>query len=167
LKKNLVLKEIKIKKRQILQRKGELNSKVYQVKSGLLRSYSIDEKGKEHIYMFAPENWIIADGLNPKKPNELFIDALEDSVIIQNEKDLSTVFETEKLINRLAVLQQRIILLMSASAIERYENFIETYPDIVQRVPQKMIASYLGITPEALSHAKRLRYKEIVSKIIS
>ncbi|MDA7854934.1 hypothetical protein N9A68_04550 [Cyclobacteriaceae bacterium] len=58
------MKEIKIKKRQILQRKGELNSKVYQVKSGLLRSYSIDEKGKEHIYMFAPENWIIADGLN-------------------------------------------------------------------------------------------------------
>jgi len=158
--KNLVLKEIKIKKGQILQRKGELNSKVYQVKTGLLRSYSIDEKGKEHIYMFAPENWIIADGLNPKKPNELFIDALEDSVIIQNEKDLSTVSETEKLINRLAVLQRRIILLMSASAIERYENFIETYPDIVQRVPQKMIASYLGITPEALSHAKRLRLKK-------
>jgi CRP-like cAMP-binding protein len=158
--KNIVLKEIKITKGQILQRKGDLNSKVYQVRSGLLRSYSIDEKGKEHIYMFAPENWIIADGVNPKKPNELFIDALEDSVIIQREKDLSAVSQTEKLINRLEVLQQRIILLMSASAIERYENFIKTYPEIVQRVPQKMIASYLGITPEALSNAKRHRLKK-------
>ncbi|MDB4678169.1 hypothetical protein OAE93_00405 [bacterium] len=47
-----------------------------------------------------------------------------------------------------------MIMLMSASAIERYEHFVNTYPDIVQRVPQKMIASYLGITPEALSKVK-------------
>jgi CRP-like cAMP-binding protein len=154
------MKEIRVKKGEIIQRKGELNSKVYQVKLGLLRSYSIDDKGKEHIYMFAPENWIIADGINPNKPSELFIDALEDSVIIKREKDLSTISDTVKLINRLEVLQQRIILLMSASAIERFEKFIETYPDIVQRVPQKMVASYLGITPEALSHAKRLRLKK-------
>lgn len=52
------MKKFILKKGQILQRKGDLNSKVYQVESGLLRSYSIDEKGKEHIYMFAPENWI-------------------------------------------------------------------------------------------------------------
>lgn len=154
------MKEINIIKGQILQRKGEFNSKVYQVKSGLLRSYSIDEKGKEHIYMFAPESWIIADGVNPKKPNELFIDALEDSVVIQREKDLSKISETEKLINRLEVLQQRIILLMSASAIERYENFIATYPDIANRVPQRMIASYLGVTPETLSAAKKDWYKK-------
>lgn len=160
MKKPNVLKKIEVNKGQILQRKGDLNSKVYEVEYGLLRSYSIDEKGKEHIYMFASENWIIADGVKPNKPSELFIDALEDSVIMQREKDLSTVSETEKLVNRLEVLQQRIILLMSASAIERYEHFIDTYPDIVQRVPQKMIASYLGITPEALSNAKRLRLKK-------
>lgn len=151
------MKKITIKKGQVLQRKGDLNSKVYQVESGLLRSYSIDEKGKEHIYMFAPEKWIIADGVSPQKPCELFIDALEDSVIIQREKDVKSIKATQKLINRLETLQQRIIMLMSASAIERYEHFIETYPEIVQRVPQKMIASYLGITPEALSTAKRLR----------
>ncbi len=52
------------------------------------------------------------------------------------------------------MLQKRVIMLMSASAIERYEHFVETYPDIVQRVPQRMIASYLGITPEALSKVK-------------
>lgn len=145
------MKEVKIKKGQIIQRKGDLNSKVYQVESGLLRSYSIDQKGKEYIYMFAPENWIVADTVSPESPCELFIDALEDSIVIQIEKDLTTITDNQKLIKRIEVLQKRIIMLMSSSAIERYEHFIQTYPDIVQRVPQKMIASYLGITPQALS----------------
>lgn len=145
------MKELSINKGQILQRKGDLNSKVYLVKSGLLRSYSIDNKGKEHIYMFAPENWIIGDSVSPQTPCDLFIDALENSVVIQKRKDTVPVSDLPKLINRLEVLQKRIIRLMSASAIERYQHFIKTYPDIVQRVPQKMIASYLGITPQALS----------------
>ncbi|NNE55689.1 MAG: Crp/Fnr family transcriptional regulator [Flavobacteriales bacterium] len=154
------MKTIQIKKGQILQRSGDLNTKVYVVKSGLLRSYSIDEKGKEHIYMFAPENWIIADIVAPDQPCDLFIDALEDSIVIQEEKDHASITDNQKLVKRLAVLQKRIIMLMSASAIERYEHFIETYPDIVQRVPQKLIASYLGITPEALSAAKGRRIHE-------
>ncbi|MEM6297638.1 MAG: cyclic nucleotide-binding domain-containing protein, partial [Bacteroidota bacterium] len=123
------MKQIKVSKGQILQRKGELNSKVYQVQSGLLRSYSIDEKGREHIYMFAPENWIIADSVPPKSPCDLFIDALEDSVIIQLEKGPVPASDTPKLLNRLEVLQKRIISLMSTPAIERYEHFLETYPD--------------------------------------
>lgn len=154
------MKEIKIYKGQILQRKGEINSKLYHVQSGLLRSYSIDEKGKEHIYMFAPENWVMGDSVPPESPTELYIDALEDSVIVQNDKVAIDINETKKLIKRIEVLQNRIISLMSASAIERYEHFLETYPDIVQRVPQKMIASYLGVTPEALSNAKRLRIRK-------
>ena len=52
---------IEVKKGQILQHRGDINTKAYHVKSGLLRSYTIDEKGKEHIFMFAPEDWIIAD----------------------------------------------------------------------------------------------------------
>ena len=154
------MKRIEVTKGQTLQRVGELNSKVYRVESGLLRSYTIDEKGKEHIYMFAPEGWIIADSLSPDQPCELFIDALEDSVIIQTEKDAFAISETKKLVKRLEVLQKRIIRLLSASAIERYEHFVETYPAIVQRVPQKMIASYLGITPEALSNVKRLQMEK-------
>lgn len=154
------MKKIQVAKGQILQRKGDLNTKVYQVESGLLRSYLIDEKGKEHIYMFAPENWIIADSVSKQNPCELFIDALEDSIIIQREKNIEAITNQQKLINRLETLQNRIIMLMSASAIQRYEHFIETYPNIVQRVPQKMIASYLGITPEALSTVKRLRIKK-------
>ena len=79
--------KLEVKKGHILQRKGEVNTKAYQVESGLLRSYSIDEKGKEHIYMFAPENWIIADNQPPDIPCELFIDALEDSVVLSIEKN--------------------------------------------------------------------------------
>lgn len=154
------MKRIEAKKGQILQRKGDLNSKVYQVKSGLLRSYSIDEKGKEHIFMFAPEGWIVADSSPPDEPCDLFIDAIEDTVAIRTNKDHNVEHNDQKLINRLRVLQKRIIMLMSASAIERYDHFVETYPNIVQRVPQRMIASYLGITPEALSTAKRLRHQK-------
>ena len=110
--------------------------------------------------MFAPEAWIIADNAPADQPAGLFIDALEDSEVLQTEKNEITAVDTEKLIKRLGVLQKRIIMLMSATAIERYEHFLETYPDIVQRVPQKLIASYLGITPEALSAAKGLRARK-------
>ncbi|MCP4441797.1 MAG: Crp/Fnr family transcriptional regulator [Aureispira sp.] len=151
------MKRIKVKKGQILQQIGDLNTKGYQVESGLLRSYSIDEKGKEHIFMFAPEGWMVSDNVPRTEPSELCIDVLEDAVLLQVEKNFDIEINISKLVKRMAVLQKRIIMLMSASAIERYEHFIETYPDIVQRVPQRMIASYLGITPEALSKVKRER----------
>lgn len=153
------MKALTIKKGDILQRKGDLNSKVYSVQSGLLRSYAIDDKGKEHIFMFAPEGWIIADNLPPSIPCDLFIDALEDSDIIILQKDLSKENHSNKLIKRLSVLQKRVIMLMSASAMERYQHFVETYPQITQRVPQRMIASFLGITPEALSKIRGARSK--------
>jgi CRP-like cAMP-binding protein len=150
------MKRIKVKKGQILQRTGDLNTKLYQVESGLLRSYSIDRKGKEHIYQFAPENWIIADATPTNEPCDLFIDCVEDSTFIQIEKDFNTLSDDPlKLAKRLKVLQKRIVMLMSSVALERYLHFIETYPTIVQRVPQKMIASYLGVTPEALSRARK------------
>jgi CRP-like cAMP-binding protein len=152
------LKELDISKGQVLQRSGDLNTSIFVVKSGLLRSYTIDEKGKEHIFMFAPEGWIIADSLAADIPADLFIDALEDSVVIQKEKVFEDhTHDTTKLLNRLGVLQKRIIMLISTPALDRYEHFIKTYPDIVQRVPQRMVASFLGITPEALSTVKRKR----------
>ena len=158
--KTIELKKINVRKGEILQRSGDFNSKVYQVVSGLLRSFTIDEKGKEHIFMFAPENWTIADSQPKEKPCDLYIDALEDSIIIVLNKDIKR--ESQNIgafIKRLAVLQNRVIMLMSFSAIKRYEHFEETYPDIIQRVTQKMIASYLGITPEALSNLKNDRIK--------
>ncbi|MFK8104796.1 MAG: Crp/Fnr family transcriptional regulator [Saprospiraceae bacterium] len=154
------MKRIEIKKGQILQREGELNTKVYHVKSGLLRSYAIDKSGKENIFMFAPEGWVIADTNPPSKPAVLFIDALEDTEVFVFEKHIER--EKENLVpitKRLAALQSRILMLISTNAIERYEQFVETYPELIQRVPQHMIASYLGVTPETLSAAKSKRRK--------
>ncbi len=144
-----------IKKGEIIQRSGDLNTKVYRVESGLLRSYCIDRNGRENIFMFAPEGWMIADSHGPEVPSFLYIDALEDSVVEVLPKDL----EREKknipaLTRRIAALQDRVLMLMSSNAIERYEYFVNTYPNMVQRVPQKMIASFLGVTPETLSAAK-------------
>lgn len=151
-------RKIHVKKGEVLQKNGNLNSKVYQVLSGLLRSYTLDEKGKEHIFMFAPENWVIADNQPAEVPCDLYIDAIEDSVLIVLSKDIKREQpNVGAFIKRLAVLQKRVIMLMSYSAMDRYEHFIETYPEIVKRVPQRMIASYLGITPEALSSLKRKR----------
>ena len=144
-----------IRRGEIIQRPGDLNSKIYKVKSGLLRSYIIDSKGKEHIFMFGPEKWIVADSNPPDVPCDLYIDALEDSAVTVYEKEIaSDQTDVMKLIKRMEVLQKRILMLLGSPAIVRYEHFIDTYPDIVQRVPQRMIASYLGITPEALSKVK-------------
>jgi CRP-like cAMP-binding protein len=140
-----------VKKGEILQREGELSTSVFYVKNGLLRSYAIDHKGKEHVFMFGSEGWIVADNVSQGEKGELFIDALEDSIVIPISKSPLAPNDTQKLLKRIGVLQKRIIMLMSLPAVDRYNHFLEIYPEIVQRVPQKMIASYLGITPQALS----------------
>jgi len=151
-----------IKKNHILQRPGSIANRAFYVKSGLLRSYTIDDNGKIHVYMFAPEGWLISDVESHMMsvPSELFIDAMEDSQIYEINQVSAKLLEvdsfenTSRLFRRIAVLQRRVLLLMSASAKKRYEHFIETYPQLTNRVPLKMIASYLGITPEALSNIR-------------
>lgn len=110
--------------------------------------------------MFAPENWILADNTHPDEPADLFIDALENSVLEVSDKVFEAQHDGLRLIRRMWVLQKRIIMLMSSSAFARYEHFEKTYPEIIQRVHQRMIASYLGITPEALSRVKKERSKK-------
>lgn len=155
-----------IKKGAILQRAGELSKRVYIIKEGLLRSYIIDQQGKEHTFMFAPEGWLLADpetNVN-NRATELFVEALEESLVkvVHDPLAISLSSPVEEIqialtrtLKRMAVLQRRVLLLMSASVIDRYHDFIRTYPDIMDRVPQHMIASYLGVTPEALSKVKR------------
>ncbi len=150
------------KKGDILQRHGETNPNAFFVKHGLLKSYSIDNKGKEHIFMFAPEGWVTADIESQvfNRPSELFIECIEDSEVILVPGNLlfGDDLSVEQLkknkiltMRRIAVLQRRVIMLMSASALERYNAFLEAYPNLSQRLTQKMIASYLGVTPQALS----------------
>lgn len=150
------------KKGEIIQRAGDFKTFAIYVKKGLLKSYLIDSKGKEHIYMFAPEDWIIGDleAIQYQKPAQLFIECLEDSEIITFDKDcfFSTELSKEQisenvqvLYRRIGRLQRRVLMLMGAPAADRYVYFLDTYPELQNRVPQKMIASYLGITPQTLS----------------
>lgn len=150
------------KKGEIIQRAGDFNASPIYVIKGLLKSYLIDSKGKEHIYMFAPENWIIGDleAIQYQQSSQLFIESLEDSEVITFEKDCLFNPELGKeqlaenaqvLYKRIARLQRRVLMLMGAPAADRYLYFLETYPELPKRIPQKMIASYLGITPQTLS----------------
>ena len=155
-----------IVKGTVLQKSGDLKHKTYFVNIGLLSSYSIDEKGKKHIFMFAPENWVVSDidSQAYDSPAVLFIDALEDSTIEIIDNELFNILDhlpneivhkqVRTLFRRVAALQRRVLMLMSASATQRYQEFTKTYPGIVERVPQHMIASYLGITPESLSYIR-------------
>lgn len=152
------MQKLDVHKGQIVQHQGDVHSKVYYVTSGLLRSYTIDKNGKEHIFMFAPEGWVIADSNPPDVACDLFIDALEDSTVSILDKNSEQIHHDDaKLLKRISTLQKRIIMLLSSSAIERYDYFLETYPNITQRVPQKMIASFIGITPQALSTLRKDR----------
>lgn len=137
------------------------------VEKGLLRSYKVDEAGKEHIIQFAPESWIIGDrgSFYFNDPSEINIQAIEptdvamfDQAFVENAMRISSsfgLFNERLLQNHIRQLQSRITLLLSASAEKRYLRFIETYFDLTLRIPQWMIASYLGITPESLSRVRR------------
>lgn len=163
---------VDIKKGQLLLRKDEICDKAYFVGKGLLRSYTIDEAGKEHTIQFAPENWIIADrsSFYFDEPSEMYIDALENTEAVYVKKEFFDMaakkFENFVNVNTLALhnnirhMEKRINYLLSASAEKRYLKFIETYRDLSLRVPQQLIASYLGITPEGLSRVR----KELASK---
>lgn len=155
------------KKNEFLLRQGDICRQVFFVEQGVLRQYSIDEKGKEHILYFAPENWLVADreSIFFNEPGSYFIQALEDSkVTIIDQSFINDLaehnpsfltFNNRLLHNHIRHLQKRITQLLSATAEERYLDFTKIYPDILLRVPQAMVASYLGITPESLSRVRK------------
>lgn len=165
----LISKDLKTKtfeKNEIILSKGEVSSKTYFVVEGLLRSYSIDVKGKVHIIQFAPESWWIAErnGLF-NEPSDFFIDAVETThaiVIPRNYfhdaithvPDMHDLNYT-MLNNSIRFMHKRINMLLSATAEDRYVDFTKLYPNLSLRVPQWMIASYLGITPESLSRVRK------------
>jgi CRP-like cAMP-binding protein len=133
-----------------------------------LRQYSVDEKGQEHIMQFAVENWWVGDResflmLTPSKFN---IDVLEDcQLLLITNADLQELFHTVPTIavmtremdqRNFIATQKRLYASIGHSAEERYAELLREHPDYLQRFPQHMIASYLGISPETLS---RVRHK--------
>jgi CRP-like cAMP-binding protein len=165
-------KRMHLQKGTFVLQEGEICKHSFYVEQGLLRYYSIDEKGKEHIIQFAPEGWFVGDreSMFFNRPSQFFIQSLEDSNVVMIDEDLIctlskadetfAVFNNNLLHNHIRQLQHRINMLLSATAEERYLDFIKTYPDILLRVPQTMVASYLGITPESLSRVR----KELAAK---
>jgi CRP-like cAMP-binding protein len=158
----------KVKRGEILIEQGTSTFTSFYVEKGCLRSYITDSKGKEHILQFAPETWMISNSDElASEIISLTIDAIEDSVvrvITRNQAINENLLEKEGLIymanklrKHMSFLRKRILLLLSATAEERYDDFNQMYPNLANRIPQKMIASYLGITPESLSRVRKSR----------
>lgn len=157
----------KVSKGDFLLEEGKVCTYTFFVEKGLLRMYSIDSHGKEHLIQFAPENWFIGDrsSIYFNKASVFYIEAVEDSEIVVLTSDftcqaasVNTIYTkyNETLLHKHAhFMQKRINLLLGATAEERYLDFIKLYPDLLLRVPQWMIASYLGITPESLSRVRK------------
>jgi CRP-like cAMP-binding protein len=145
---------------------GEICKNSYFVNHGLLSNFSINDHIVEHVLGFACEGWWIGDmySLLSQKPGQLFIEVLEDSevVLLSKENQEQLYHEIPKLErffrilteNSLVAHQERLMDNLSLSAEERFDKFCKRYPDIIQRVPQKQIASYIGVTPEFFSKMK-------------
>jgi CRP-like cAMP-binding protein len=157
----------KMRKRQYLLQEGDICKYQAFVVKGILRSYIIDEKGAEHVLQFAPEGWWITDLYSylTSEPSNFTIEALEDAellMIARPEWDdlMRRIPKLEHYFrlliqNHLIATQRRLLQTITQTAEEKYVKFAETYPNCMQRVPQHMIASYLGITRETLSRLRK------------
>ena len=150
-----------------LQRAGDVARHAAFVARGCLRSFVIDGKGKEHVVQFAPEQWWLADAisLGTGTPSQYFFAAIEDSdlllidapahqQIVERVPGYSAAMRTG-LQKHAATKDLRIVKALSATAAERYLDFMSTFPTVAQRVPQWMVASYLGVSPETISRIRK------------
>lgn len=156
------------RRRQYVLQEGNVCSHFYFVVRGCLRMYKIDGQGNTHVLQFAVENWWINDlgSFHSVRPSLMNIDALEDTVVLQiSHGDLISLYKQAPKFDRIfrvllensfVRLQERLLQNISSTAEERYQSFLEIYPQLVNRLSQVQIASFLGITPEFLS---RLRGK--------
>lgn len=157
------------RKRQYVLQEGDICNQFNFIVRGCLRMYKVDDKGNIHIIQFASENWWLSNigSFHDRKPSELNIDALEDTMVLQiSHENLLFLYTNASKFDRIfrvlieksfVSLQQRLLQTISSSAEERYQTFLHTYSDLGMRLPQTQIASFLGITPESLS---RLRNKQ-------
>lgn len=154
------------KSKTILLQAGEISKHTYFVNSGILRSFNINDNIIEHVLHFACEGWWIGDMYSyiTEKPGTLFIEVLEDAEVlsISKEKHQELYHEIPKLErffrilaeNSLVAHQERLMDNLSLSAEERFEKMCKKYPTLIQKVAQKHLASYIGVTPEFFSKMK-------------
>ena len=161
-----VAKIKRLRKKQFLLQQGEIWKYNVFVNRGFLKTFSVDSNGKEHIMNFSPENYWTGDreSLTNHTPSRFNIDAIEDSeVVLINKEDFEMLClkmpHFNNLINNILqksfiVSQNRIHASISLSAEEKYQNFLNNFPMLIKRIPQHMIASYIGITPETLTRIR-------------
>lgn len=162
----------KVRKNQYILEAGDLSDFIAFVVKGSFRLFRVGQDGQEHIMRFALENWWISDfgSFMNYLPSACFIEALENSELIIIKKPdwqalLQTTFNFSRMIDQLTAKnfeahQNRIFSNISETAEKRYENFITQFPTLYNRIPLYMIASFLGLTRETLSRAR----KQSVSK---
>ncbi|MBE9461526.1 Crp/Fnr family transcriptional regulator [Dyadobacter subterraneus] len=156
-----------VKKNELLLKSGEVCRNFYFVNQGCLRIFNTDEKGEEHNLLFLPENWWAVDmtSFSEQKPAFYTISSLEKTELFYlNYNVLEELYQTVPKLERFfrimiqngfSLYQQRIISNLSMPAEERYQLFQNQYPKLEQRIAQKHIASYLGITPVFLSMMRK------------
>ncbi|GAA3989397.1 Crp/Fnr family transcriptional regulator [Mucilaginibacter dorajii] len=157
----------KFRKRQYFLQEGDVCKYIGFIVKGSARTYTVDDKGHEHILKLSLENWWLADFESFYKltPSRFNIEALENLEVLQSTnaqieeflKDIPAFSAMANVIsqNNTIATQKRMQTAMSYTAEERYEDLISNYPQFLQRFPQNMIASYLGLSPETLSRLKK------------
>lgn len=157
----------KLRKKQYLLQEGDVCKYLSFVSKGLLKSYFLDEKGSEHINMFAFEGWWISDFnsfINQEKA-VLNIDAIEETELLMiTQEDYENLMLKIPVMDRyfrilyqnsLVTKDYRLIVSNSFTAEEKYTQFAQKNPDIIQRIPHNLIASYLGLAPETVSRIRK------------
>jgi CRP-like cAMP-binding protein len=157
----------KITKKEFLIRTGEICRHDYFVNQGCLKVCYTNEKGSETVIKFAIENWWVVDldSFLNHTPSFYYIQAVEDTSFFKLSKSSYDLlhqrvpafqqFSNERWQTGFIALQQRIMQNLTLSAEEKYARFLEKYPGLNQRIPQRLIAAYLGITPEFLSMLRK------------
>lgn len=161
----------KLRKRQYFLQEGDVCKNIGFIVKGSARTFTVDEKGHEHVLKLSLENWWLADfeSFYLLTPSRFNIEALEDLEVLQ-----STHHQIEEFLKHIPAFaamanvisqnytianQKRMQAAMSYTAEERFEDLINNYPQFIQRFPQNMIASYLGLSPETLSRIRKNTFK--------
>ena len=165
-------KMVRVRKRQFVIQPGFVAKYRMYVLKGAFRSYVIDEKGNDHTVQFAIEDWWISDynSFIYQTPATQYVVALEDSVVMQidyrSEQELKASHHQLETLFRMmaeksaAFFARRIVVNLTQNAEQRYNEFIETYPGVAQRLPQYALASYLNMTREFLSKIRNYKVKK-------